>query len=118
MDDSPVHEADRHDPRRDDLVGAVQGAADEALLLAVRPVGHEGPDVPGRGDTPVTEAVEAAAELEGSASLDGTVQPVLSSWATSSLILRIAALSPGPMPSSSTRRATMVRMARRAQGCE
>ena len=65
VDDGAVHETDRYDPRSDDLVGSVEGAADEAFLFAVGPVGHEGPDVARRGDAPVPETVESATEFEG-----------------------------------------------------
>ena len=65
MDYRAVDEADRDYPRGDDLVGPVEGAADEAFLLAVRPVGYDRPDIPGRGDAAVAEAEEPPAELKG-----------------------------------------------------
>ncbi|HUW39406.1 MAG TPA: hypothetical protein VMV90_00230 [Rectinemataceae bacterium] len=64
MHDGSVHEADRNDPRRDELVRSVERAADETFLLAVGPVRDERPDVARGGHPLFAETVGPPAEFE------------------------------------------------------
>jgi hypothetical protein len=71
MHDSFIDKAKGYDADGDELVRAVQGAANETLLLAVRPVSDYGPDVARGGGLPIADSVEPAAQLESGADRAG-----------------------------------------------